>query len=382
MVRTQPGALRVRRAERKYALKTVLKVMLILVLALLVLAVGLVLFAVSEVRQGAVATVQAPENLTILAGSHDETLTVAETAPAAEAQNTGEVEDTADAAEADTAGEAEEADAEDVPYEEQLIYEVAQRDAEVINILLIGTDSRAGKTEATGRSDSMMLVSYDRADGKVRLVSLMRDSWVKINGNRWGRLNTAYNSGGPGALINTVNICFDLDVQYYAAIGFSVFEELIDKIGGVTVDLTKKEAQFINEKMKKRVLEPKDGPVLLDGEKALWYARCRADVDGDFSRTERQRHLMELLFESMRTDADLQKMTALASYAVENVTTNLTLDKMIELGTRVLTDDIALESYRLPFDGTWKHAEKNGGAVLSVDLEANAEALHAVLYGE
>ena len=251
----------------------------------------------------------------------------------------------------------------------------------MVNILLIGTDSRSGNVEAQGRSDSMMLASYNRQTHTVKLISLMRDSWVKVNGKYWGRLNTAYNSGGAGGLINTLNLNFDLDVQYYAAVSFTAFEELIDRIGGVTVDLTRHEANYINQKVGRRVLKVEDGPVLLDGELALWYARCRADSDGDFSRTERQRHLLELILASMQQDGGLDDLLGLASYAVENVTTNLTLDMMLQLGTSILSGTTTLESYRLPFDDTWHYADKNGAAVLSIDLEENTRLLHEAIYG-
>lgn len=343
-------------------MKKTLKIILIVLLVLLLAAVGVVWYVMSRLQSGSVGTVERPEDLTVITGSRDEALTPAATPDGAEP--------------------ADDEDDKDVPYEEQPIYRVDTKDPDVINILLIGTDSRSGEVKATGRSDSMMLASYNRADGTVKLVSLMRDSWVKVNGKYWGRLNTAYNSGGPGSLINTINLCFDLDVQYYAAVSFTAFEDLIDRIGGVTVDLTSKEARFINTKVGRKVLEVKDGPVLLDGELALWYARCRADSDGDFSRTARQRYLMQLIFESMKTDANLSQLAGLATYALENVTTNLTFDMLLQLGTSVLTGDTAIESHRLPFDDTWHYAEMNGASVLSIDLDENTRQLHAVLYGE
>lgn len=367
------------------------KVVLIAGLCVLLVAVlasaAVVLFSLARMQRGTAQTVERPETMELLEEAQDASLqpieSAAQAGPAGEAGADGETEDgetapeAADGAEPEALGEDEAA-----PYEEQPIYKVDSKHPDVVNILLIGTDSRSGDITAKGRSDSMMLVSYDKKNGTVKLVSLLRDSWVKVNGTRWGRLNTAYNSGGAGSLINTLNLSFDLDIQYYAAVSFTAFEELIDRIGGVTVELTAKEAGFINTKMKRKVLEVRDGPVLLDGEKALWYARCRADSDGDFSRTARQRYLLQLIFESMKTEANLGSLAALAAYAVENVTTNLTFDMLVSLGTSVLTEDIALESHRLPFDGMFRHANKNGAAVLSLDLEDNTEALHAVLYGE
>lgn len=346
-------------------MKKSLKIILIVVLALLLVGGGTIWYVMARLQSGAVDTVQPPSGLPVITGSQDEELVPIESpGPDDPLMNTGD-------------GEGDE----DVDYEEQPIYQVDSKDPDVVNILLIGTDSRSGSLEATGRSDSMMLVSYNRADQTVKLVSLLRDSWVKVNGSYWGRLNTAYNSGGAGSLINTLNLNFDLDVQYYVAVSFTAFEELIDSIGGVTVDLTKKEAQFINGKVGRRVLEVKDGPVLLDGELALWYARCRADSDGDFSRTARQRYLVQLIYDSLKTDANLGRLSSLVAFALDNVTTNLSLDMLLQLGTSALRDGTTIESYRVPFDDTWHYAEKNGAAVLSIDLDENTRLLHETLYG-
>lgn len=339
-------------------MKKAMKIILIVLAVLLLATGGCVWYVMARLQDGAVGTTDKPQEFNLLPGNVDDSLTFGK------------------GTEPDDEDEATE------PYQEQKIYHVSKEDPNVTNVLLIGTDSRSGKDEALGRSDSMMLVSYNSSTHTVKLISLLRDSWVKINGSYWGRLNTAFNNGGPGALINTLNLCFDLDVQDYVAVSFSVFEEMIDRIGGITVDLTKREAAYINEKMEKKVLVAQDGPVLLSGELALWYARCRADTDGDFSRTERQRHLMELIFEAMKTDANLAQLASIAGYAIENVTTNLTLDMLLQLSTSVLSGNTKIESYRMPFDDTWRHAEKNGASVLSIDLEENARLLHETIYGK
>lgn len=345
-------------------MKKSLKIILIVVLALALVAAGVLWYVMARLQSGAVDTVQPPSSQPVITGNQDDELVPIES-PGPDDPLLGDGEDD-----------------EDVSYEEQPIYQVDPKDPDVVNILLIGTDSRSGNLEATGRSDSMMLVSYNRADQTVKLVSLLRDSWVKVNGRYWGRLNTAYNSGGPGSLINTLNLNFDLDVQYYVAVSFTAFEQLIDSIGGVTVDLTKKEAQFINRKMGSRVLEVEDGPALLDGEMALWYARCRADSDGDFSRTARQRYLVQLIYDSLKTDANLGRLSSLVTFALDNVTTNLSLDMLLQLGTSALRDGTTIESYHMPFDDTWHYAQKNGAAVLSIDLDENTRLLHETLYGD
>ena len=140
------------------------------------------------------------------------------------------------------------------------IYEEEALEEGVINILLIGTDSRnADESEnSEGRSDSMILASLDKEKGTLTLVSFMRDARVKRIGASgrftfYNKLNGAYRGGygggGAGELINTLNGNFGLDIQEYIAIGFDGFAALIDKIGGLDVDLDQAEINFINDRI-------------------------------------------------------------------------------------------------------------------------------------
>ena len=156
-------------------MKKTLKIILIAVLALALLAAGAVWYVVARLQQGAASTVERPDELPVITGNRDDTLTIL-SSPRPDAEDGEE-------------------DGEDAPYEEQPIYQVDSKDPNVVNILLIGTDSRSGNVEAQGRSDSMMLASYNRQTHTVKLISLMRDSWVKVNGKYWGRLNTPARSG-------------------------------------------------------------------------------------------------------------------------------------------------------------------------------------------
>ena len=184
------------------------------------------------------------------------------------------------------------------------IYEEETLEDSVINILLIGTDSRLEDTgeDSDGRSDSMILASLNKDTGKITLVSFMRDARVKRIGSSgkftfYNRLNGAYSGGyaggGPGELINTINYNFGLDIQEYIAIGFDGFATLIDEIGGLDVELDQAEINFINDRIKgDHELEPDivknastisedPGVIHLDGAQCLIYARNRhTGVDG------------------------------------------------------------------------------------------------------
>ena len=142
-------------------MKKSLKIILIVVLALLLIGAGVLWYVMARLQSGAVDTVQPPSSQPVITGNQDDELVPIES-PGPDDPLLGDGEDD-----------------EDVPYEEQPIYQVDPKDPDVVNILLIGTDSRSGNLEATGRSDSMMLVSYNRADQTVKLVSLLRDSWVE-----------------------------------------------------------------------------------------------------------------------------------------------------------------------------------------------------------
>ena len=140
------------------------------------------------------------------------------------------------------------------------IYEEASKEDSIVNILLVGTDSRStkGTGDVQGRSDSMMLASINTEKGTITLVSFMRDARVHRIGKSgrftfFNRLNGAfsggYGGGGPGELINTLNENFKLDIQEYVCIGFDGFAAMIDQIGGLDVDCDEAEINFINNRI-------------------------------------------------------------------------------------------------------------------------------------
>ena len=171
--------------------------------------------------------------------------------------------------------------------EEVLIGKEEQKDDQVYNVLLVGTDSRDPDADM-GRSDSMMLISFNQGKGKATIVSFLRDCLVDIDGHGKSRLGHTYAYGGVGLTINTLNEVFDLDIQKYITINFDSLVNVIDELGGIQVTLTEEEAEYYRSA---GMPDIQAGTVTLTGSQALVHARNRS-LDSDFGRTRRQRSVM------------------------------------------------------------------------------------------
>ena len=301
------------------------------------------------------------------------------------------------------------------------IYEEEALDESIVNILLIGTDSRnADQSEnSEGRSDSMILASVNTDTGKISLVSFMRDARVHRIGESgrftfYNKLNGAYRGGygggGAGELIKTLNGNFGLDIDQYIAIGFDGFATLIDKIGGLDVDLDQPEINFINDRIKgdhelepdivkkAKTVDAAPGVVHLDGAQCLIYARNRhTGTDGgegnDFERVNRQQEIIQLIYKKVTSSMDEQSMLALISFASNYITTNLDLGTMTSLAKVLLTSKMEFTSTTVPEAGTYKNfiaekVNKETGETtyektdqLEFNIKKAAASLQTLLYG-
>ena len=299
--------------------------------------------------------VEKPDVVTVEAPRADETLELVEGTP----------DDIGEDYDVDLNGE----DAEQAP-----IYEVVPIDENVINILLIGQDTGLEWNQST-RSDSCILVSYNREKNSVNMVSIMRDTWTHIEGHGWNRINAAYSFGGAGLLINTLNDMFNLDIQNYVITGFDEFKECIDMLGGLDMELTEKEAAYIGG------LEA--GMNHLTGEMALVHARNRRTGDGDFGRVRRQRDIILTAYNKLRAEGSAATYLSFINFALGNIRTNMDTGEIVTLGMEVLqADSLDIAYARIPFDGTWSYATKDGKAVLAIDYDENEKKLKEFLYGQ
>ena len=145
------------------------------------------------------------------------------------------------------------------------IYKVPKKDPDIENILILGTDSR-DVTRERGRSDSIIIMSYNRRTGSIKMTSILRDSLVPIEGHGWNRINAAYSFDGVGLAINTINEIFDLDIQRFVVVDFNGVTDFIDKIGGLTINLTKKEAEYLLNKSGGKGYQFHEGANFMNGD--------------------------------------------------------------------------------------------------------------------
>lgn len=259
------------------------------------------------------------------------------------------------------------------------IYNQVPINGNVINVLLLGTDVRPNQ-KSNGRTDSIMLLSYNRNTRTAKLISFMRDVWLHIPGRGWDRINASFTYGNIGLTVNTINKNFNLDIQNYLVIDFEGFKKIVDKLGGIEVMLDEKEIKYINDRSS-RQLTKEAGMKLLNGEQMLIHCRNRKTGGGDFERTQRQRDVMLSFFNKAKTIKDPVLFAQVLSYALKHVQTNMTPDIIFTLGLEILTSkEFKMEQGRIPFDNTWRYASKDGKSVISIDLSENIHLLHDCLY--
>ena len=241
------------------------------------------------------------------------------------------------------------------------------------NVLLIGCDKSDGESQ---RSDSMILVTIDKVHQKIKLTSFMRDLWVSIPGYDDGRLNAAYSYGGAELLMKTINQNFSINVNDYVMVDFEMFEKLIDGLGGVSVDITEDEADFINETSHAKV---HSGVNTLNGDYALIYCRIRY-LDSDFNRTQRQRKVMNSIMKKTVSQNPITTLSVMSDI-LPLITTDisplsLTLKAFGAIGYLNYGND----QFRLPIDDGYTSEMIYGQDVLVPDIDENTKALHSFIY--
>ena len=239
-------------------------------------------------------------------------------------------------------------------------------DDDLLNILLVGQDRRPG--QGRQRSDSMILCSINVESKKIAMISFLRDLYVQIPGYTDNRLNAAYVFGGFPLLKDSLKKNFGVTVDGCFEIDFTGFTTLIDKIGGVDVELTSAEARVVGD-------GAVEGPNHLDGEHALKYARIRK-IDSDFQRTNRQRKVLLACYEKIK-QRSMTELLGLLDYALPYLATDLTNSQIYTMATKLfsMVSKADVQTYHIPPDGTYTNLYIRGMAILYPDLNAIRDIL-------
>ena len=251
-----------------------------------------------------------------------------------------------------------------------------KKNSDVVNVLLVGSDSRDPNAEL-GRSDSMILVSYNKAENKATALSFLRDTLVEIDGYGQSKLGHTFAYGGVGLTINTINKQFDLDIQDYIIVNFENLVGIIDELGGIPVKLTEEEAEYYRQT---GMPDIHAGTVTLTGSQALAHARNRS-LDNDFGRTGRQRDVLYGIYKKVMEKKDPAAILSLINYCMTQVSTNMGVNELYGIATDVLNaEHLTTQTAAVPKDGTYEFGTYDSMSVLNIDLEANRQYIQELLY--
>ena len=284
-------------------------------------------------------------------------------------------------------------DTQEIKAEDLIINEEVKQNKEIdlgdgyTNVALFGVDSRDGNLGKGNRTDCIIVASLNNETKEIKMVSVYRDTLLDLSEGTYQKCNAAYSYGGPVMAVNMLNMNLDLDIQDYVTVDFGAIADAIDLLGGIEIDVTDEEAYYISEYLqetadsagKEAHFLDYGGHLLLDGAQATTYARIRSTAGGDFTRTERQRLVIEKMFEKAMT-ADLGTINAIVDAVFPQVSTSFTLQE-------VLTYASAYNQYTLgdnmgfPADNTTDTLSELGSVVIPQDLVSNVTQLHEFLFG-
>lgn len=253
------------------------------------------------------------------------------------------------------------------------------------NIVLFGLDSTNGEV---GRSDSIMILTIDKIHKKLKVTSIMRDSYVNIPKHKKDKINHAYAFGGPQLALRTINENFDLNIKDFVSVDFTNMPKIIDALGGMTLDLTKEEVKYINEHIHhlnvvnhtdvKNITEP--GKQHLNGTQVLAYSRIRYTAGGDGERSHRHRIILNNLFELFKNTPS-KEYTKLLNKLLPMVKTSLSFSDILDLSYSIITmGNIKLEQYRFPREVNCKDIMINKIYYLDFNKETTVKEMHDYIF--
>lgn len=251
----------------------------------------------------------------------------------------------------------------------------------VINIVLYGSDSRDVEMK-NGRSDTIMICSINLNTKKINLVSIPRDTYVEIEGHGKTKINHAYAYGKEQLSLKTLNSNFKMNLTEYITVNFDGLENIIDTIGGIDMNISKEEMQYINYRCYDGLTNY--GEVILTGEQALIHSRNRTQGN-DFVRASRQRDVVQALIKKI-SSLGLTEILKLSDELLPLVKTNINITNYIGLLTDILKDREQylsnINSLQVPNDDYAESQIIRGVYYYIADMDKATTQLYDILYGK
>ena len=255
------------------------------------------------------------------------------------------------------------------------------------NIALFGVDSRTGQLEGGTNSDTIMVASINQRTGDIKLVSVYRDTYLDNTNGEYRRATECFSGGGAERSVNMLNKNLDLDIKDFVTVDFNAIIKAVDLLGGIELDITEEERGWLNgylvETSEVTGVEYTtiDSPGLqtVTGIQAMAYCRIRYTEGWDYKRTERQRIVLEKIFQKAQAKG-VTGLLPLVNVMMDYVSTSLSNTEIISLASGIAKYSIA-DTTGFPFE----HQAANiaaGDCVVPVNLAANVTELHRYLFGE
>ena len=211
------------------------------------------------------------------------------------------------------------------------------------NLVLFGVDSRENSVSKGTRSDTIIIASINKETKDVKLASVYRDTYVNIPDIGYKKINAAYFNGGYSLALTTINKNFDLNCTEYVTVNFASVVKVVDLLGGITLDIESNELKYLNGYVNslnkingtKAAHLTSAGSQQVNGTQAVAYTRIRYTAGGDFKRTQRQRIVVEKIFDKVKF-SDLPTINAITNEMFPQIATNLKSTELISLAKRRL----------------------------------------------
>ncbi|MBO5623492.1 MAG: LCP family protein [Butyrivibrio sp.] len=258
------------------------------------------------------------------------------------------------------------------------------------NLALFGVDSREGELTKKTRSDTIIICSINNENGDIKLCSVYRDTYLNLSNDEYTKCNAAYAEGGPEQAISMLNMNLDMDIEDFITIGFRGLSDVVDALGGVTIDVTDAEISHLNNYQSTMATEmnrsytpvTSSGVQTLDGLQATAYCRIRYTAGDDFRRAERQRTVLMACLDKAKT-MSYSQLEEVANKAFGETYTSLDLSEILALLKNVanynVVDNNGFPEESMRATGT---IGKKGSCVVPVDLQSNVTWLHQFLFND
>ena len=258
-------------------------------------------------------------------------------------------------------------------------------------VAIFGDDTRGYDY---GRTDTIIIASLNLETSEIRMASLFRDTLLELDGGFLDKASHAYAFGGSQGAISMLNRNLDLNIQHYVTVDFTATALVVDALGGVEIDVSWGEIEYINGLSFQMVTEGEfdwgagftippeinhPGVHNLCGVQALAYMRIRTVGNNDFRRTERQREVIELVMRDAQR-ASLGTINEIVNHVFDHLSTNFSLAEILAYGRDINNYHLG-EATGFPFDLTTMLLPRSGDTVIPTTLESNVIQLHYFLFG-